>query len=195
MQLNMLGLALAGGTTANLSNIQLDMMVFISTDLGPLTSISELRVQTKGQLPLGTTKRVQNRCEAVVLHVVTSHGLAPHAISYKQSSKIASSWGRRGWWKQLKGARRQLQMLGTKGTLDSNEFSSARVLSSWWGSSICTNRGGLPICPGWNLSSQTFPMWRRLPTNLDGRPILTRWQSDSAEQINQRNVLFANLVL
>lgn len=44
--------SLAAGQSANLSNQQIDMMIFLFTDLGPMTLISELRVQTRGHLSL-----------------------------------------------------------------------------------------------------------------------------------------------
>jgi len=46
-------LAASPGTLCQLSDFQLDLPMFVATGLGPMVSIKDLRVSTRGELSLG----------------------------------------------------------------------------------------------------------------------------------------------
>ena len=46
-------LAASPGTLCQLSDFQLDLLMFVATGLGPMVSIKDLRVSTRGELSLG----------------------------------------------------------------------------------------------------------------------------------------------
>lgn len=102
------------GKSANLSNIQVDMLIFILCGLGPMTLISELRVQTKGPLTL-TLKLV---C-TYLYHLSTAEFGIDCAITWcsQQYRSSLTGWpnlGDKGWRMQL----RELATWTLKGNWD-----------------------------------------------------------------------------
>ena len=69
---NMLVVSAASpGTLCQLSDFQLDLLMFVATGLGPMVSLKDLRVGTRGELSLGLM--VLFRSQILVIQIMILH--------------------------------------------------------------------------------------------------------------------------
>ena len=68
--------AASSGTLCQLSDLQLDLLMFVATGLGPMVSLKDLRVGTRGELSLGLMLKFRSQiiviCNACIQRLMIS---------------------------------------------------------------------------------------------------------------------------